>query len=225
MPRSARTTRSRSTDEIALIAPGGGAGRARCRDAPAGGRSRGSPASCASSTAGRPAVRRVGPVRESRPRRRVAASALRRAALDRRGRPGRAGRRPARRRARRCAARSSSRWARRAASTRSSRTCCASRSPRRSASTSRGWTLPASPSGSPTATPSRPVRSCRRRSCSTQLGGVPGLARCPGAARRRRGQRVAAARSPPAVELVLEGLHLTRRLSKETVDGVTIYGS
>jgi magnesium chelatase subunit I len=28
-----------------------------------------------------------------------------------------------------------------------------------------------------------------------------------------------------AVELVLEGLHLTRRLSKETVDGVTVYGS
>ena len=57
-----------------------------------------------------------------------------------------------------------------------------------------------------------------------QLGGIPGLA---DALNRldvdednvSRGQVAA------AVELVLEGLHLTRRLSKETVDGVTIYGS
>jgi magnesium chelatase subunit I len=57
-----------------------------------------------------------------------------------------------------------------------------------------------------------------------QLGGVPGLA----GVLERLGvdeDNVSRGQVAAAVELVLEGLHLTRRLSKETVDGVTIYGS
>ncbi len=57
-----------------------------------------------------------------------------------------------------------------------------------------------------------------------QLGGVTGLA----AVLERLGvdeDNVSRGQVAAAVELVLEGLHLTRRLSKETVDGVTVYGS
>jgi magnesium chelatase subunit I len=57
-----------------------------------------------------------------------------------------------------------------------------------------------------------------------QLGSVRGL----GVVLERLGvdeDNVSHGQVAAAVELVLEGLHLTRRLSKETVDGVTVYGS
>ncbi len=57
-----------------------------------------------------------------------------------------------------------------------------------------------------------------------QLGTVPGLA----AVLERLGvdeDSVSRGQVAAAVELVLEGLHLTRRLSKDSVDGVTVYGS
>jgi magnesium chelatase subunit I len=58
----------------------------------------------------------------------------------------------------------------------------------------------------------------------SQLGTVPGLA----AVLERLGvdeDSVSRGQVAAAVELVLEGLHLTRRLSKDSVDGVTVYGS
>jgi magnesium chelatase subunit I len=58
----------------------------------------------------------------------------------------------------------------------------------------------------------------------SQLGTVPGLAMV----LERLGvdeDSVSRGQVAAAVELVLEGLHLTRRLSKDSVDGVTVYGS
>ena len=57
----------------------------------------------------------------------------------------------------------------------------------------------------------------------SQLGAVPGLAKV----LDRLGYGDAASRGQvaAAVELVLEGLHLTRRIEKETVDGRTVYGA
>jgi len=58
----------------------------------------------------------------------------------------------------------------------------------------------------------------------SQLGTVPGLA----TVLERLGvdeDSVSRGQVAAAVELVLEGLHLTRRLSKDSVDGVTVYGS
>ena len=57
-----------------------------------------------------------------------------------------------------------------------------------------------------------------------QVGTVPGLAKVLdrlglGDDAESPGQVAA------AVEFVLEGLHLTRRLSKDSVDGRTVYGS
>lgn len=56
-----------------------------------------------------------------------------------------------------------------------------------------------------------------------QLGTVPGLAKV----LDRLGFEDAASRGEAAagVEFVLEGLHLTRRLAKDSVDGVTVYGA
>ena len=56
-----------------------------------------------------------------------------------------------------------------------------------------------------------------------QLGTVPGLAKV----LDRLGYSDAASRGQvaAAVEFVLEGLHLTRRIEKETVDGRTVYGA
>ena len=56
-----------------------------------------------------------------------------------------------------------------------------------------------------------------------QLGTMPGLA----AVLERLGiseDNVSRGQVAAAVEFVLEGLHLTRRLSKDSVDGVTVYG-
>ena len=39
------------------------------------------------------------------------------------------------------------------------------------------------------------------------------------------GDDAAAGHVAAAVELVLEGLHLTRRIDKETLDGRTVYGA
>jgi magnesium chelatase subunit I len=57
-----------------------------------------------------------------------------------------------------------------------------------------------------------------------QLGSVPGLA----TVLDRLGveeETISPGQAAAAVELVLEGLHLTRRLSKDEVDGRTVYGS
>ncbi|MFC7621895.1 magnesium chelatase [Microlunatus sp. GCM10028923] len=56
-----------------------------------------------------------------------------------------------------------------------------------------------------------------------QVGPVPGLARV----LDRLGYHDGASRSQAAdaVEFVLEGLHLTRRIDKDTIDGRTVYGS
>jgi len=57
-----------------------------------------------------------------------------------------------------------------------------------------------------------------------QMGSVPGLA----TVLDRLGveeDTVSPGQAAAAVEFVLEGLHLSRRLAKDTVDGVTVYGS
>jgi len=57
-----------------------------------------------------------------------------------------------------------------------------------------------------------------------QIGSVPGLA----TVLDRLGvaeDTVSPGQAAAAVEFVLEGLHLSRRLAKDTVDGVTVYGS
>ena len=66
--------------------------------------------------------------------------------------------------------------------------------------------------------------SCRPDAALGQLGAVPGLAGV--LARLGVGEdNVSPGQVAAAVEFVLEGLHLTRRLSKDSVDGQTIYGS
>ena len=57
-----------------------------------------------------------------------------------------------------------------------------------------------------------------------QLGTVPGLAKVLRPA-RLRGRGRAAARSPRPPSSSLEGLHLTRRIDKDTVGGRTVYGA
>ena len=61
------------------------------------------------------------------------------------------------------------------------------------------------------------------RELLSQLGSVPGLSKV----LDRLGYGDAAGRGQvaSAVEFVLEGLHLTRRIEKETVDGRTVYGA
>ncbi|MEQ7125302.1 sigma 54-interacting transcriptional regulator [Actinopolymorpha sp. B11F2] len=56
-----------------------------------------------------------------------------------------------------------------------------------------------------------------------QMGTVPGLAKV--LDRLGLGDAASPGEVASAVEFVLEGLHLTRRLAKETVDGVTVYGA
>jgi len=56
-----------------------------------------------------------------------------------------------------------------------------------------------------------------------QMGTVPGLAKV--LDRLGMGDAAEPGEVAAAVEFVLEGLHLTKRLSKETIDGVTYYGS
>ncbi|MFD2081879.1 magnesium chelatase subunit I [Actinopolymorpha cephalotaxi] len=56
-----------------------------------------------------------------------------------------------------------------------------------------------------------------------QLGTIPGLAKV--LERLDLGDAPSPGEVASAVEFVLEGLHLTRRLAKETVDGVTYYGA
>ncbi len=57
-----------------------------------------------------------------------------------------------------------------------------------------------------------------------QLGAVPGLAQVLDALGVGE-DNVSPGQVAAAVEFVLEGLHLTRRLSKEHIDGMTVYGS
>ena len=57
----------------------------------------------------------------------------------------------------------------------------------------------------------------------SQLGTVPGLAKV--LDRLGYGDSASRGQVAAAVEFVLEGLHLTRRIEKETVDGRTVYGA
>jgi magnesium chelatase subunit I len=61
------------------------------------------------------------------------------------------------------------------------------------------------------------------RDLLAQMGSVPGLSKV----LDRLGYGDAAGRGQvaSAVEFALEGLHLTRRIEKETVDGRTVYGA
>ena len=133
------------------------------------------------------------------------------------------GRRPRRRCCPPCSARSSSRWARRAGSGRCWTTCSGWPSRPPSGSGWAGSTCPASPRCSPRARWSRPATWCRPPTCS------PSWARCPGCPRccDRLGYDDAASRGQvaAAAEFVLEGLHLTRRIDKDTVGGRTVYGA
>jgi magnesium chelatase subunit I len=56
----------------------------------------------------------------------------------------------------------------------------------------------------------------------SQLGTVPGLSKV--LDRLGEGDDAGVGHVAAAVELVLEGLHLTRRIDKERVDGRTVYG-
>ena len=56
-----------------------------------------------------------------------------------------------------------------------------------------------------------------------QLGTVPGLSKV--LDRLGYGDDASRGQVAAAVEFALEGLHLTRRLDKETVDGRTVYGA
>ena len=58
----------------------------------------------------------------------------------------------------------------------------------------------------------------------SQLGSVPGLAAVLGGLGVNE-DTISAGQVAAAVEFVLEGLYLSRRLSKESVDGLTVYGS
>ena len=102
-------------------------------------------------------------------------------------------------------------------------TCCGCRSPRRSASGSAASTCPASPSSSPRARRSRPASWSRPRSCCGQLDTVPGLSKV--LDRLGHGDDAAVGHVAAAVELVLEGMHLTRRIDKQRLDGRTVYGT
>nr|WP_284286990.1 hypothetical protein [Angustibacter aerolatus] len=182
--------------------------------------SRGSPARCASrrrSTPGR-ASRRGSPSRPPRPWRGRPCAGPRCAVSP----PWPGSATPSRWSAR-CAARSSSRAARRGARSRCWRTCCAPPSPRRSARGSAGSTSAASSPRCRRAPASRPASSSRPRRCCSRSARSPGWRRCStGSARARRRHP---ARPQPASSLVLEGLHLTRRLAKDvTDDGRTVYG-
>ena len=153
----------------------------------------------------------------------VAASALRRAARAGEGRGGRAhlrradGRADAAGQGRVRDGRGGPRGARCCS------TCCGSPSPRRSATGWPGSTCPASPSCSPRARSSRPASWCRPPTCSTRS------ARCRACPRCSTGSATATTPRPgevaAAVEFVLEGLHLTRRIDKDTVGGRTVYGA
>ena len=97
------------------------------------------------------------------------------------------------------------------------------RSPRRSGRGCPGSTCPASPTCSPRGRSSRPASWCRPPTCSARS------ARCRGCPRCSTGSATATTprpgRSAAAVEFVLEGLHLTRRIDKDTVGGRTVYGA
>ena len=120
---------------------------------------------------------------------------------------------------------SSSRWGRRAARSRWSATCCGSRSPRPSASACWGWTCRASPSSSPRARSWRPASWSPPRSCWASSGRCPGWPRSWTGSATTATTRPTSATSAAGVELVLEGLHLTRRVDKENVGGRTVYGA
>ena len=57
-----------------------------------------------------------------------------------------------------------------------------------------------------------------------QLGTIPGLAGVLDALEVGE-DNVSPGQVAAAIEFVLEGLHLTRRLSKDSLDGTTIYGN
>ena len=162
-------------DEIALLRQEA-ALVGRGRRPPAGGAGPASPQP-ARVVLGRPAVRRLGPLRHRRRRgrRRAPPCAGPRGPATTTPSPGSATSpwccRP-------CSARSSSRWARRAASATCSTTCCGWRSPRRSGTGWPGWTCPASPRSSPRARSSRPANSCPAATCWPSSAPCPAWPRC-----------------------------------------------
>ena len=170
---------------------------------------------------GRPAQRGERPVRH-RGRgdgRRVGAAPGRAAGRGRRRSPGRSTWRPRWTCSR---ARSSSSPARRGARTRSSTTCCAPRRRRPSARTSRGidfGVLVDAIQGGAMVTTGEQVTA------RDVLAGLPALGEselydeiCARLGATNDGERAA------AIELALEGLYLSRRISKESGGGETIYG-
>ena len=176
------------------------------------------------SSVGRPALRRLGPVRDRRRRDASPASALRRAARVGDAEAGGPGRRRCRRSCRRCAARSSSRWARRAARSRCSTTCCEvaiaeTFRARLAGLDLSGFTDLFAEGGDRR---DRRAGAGRRPAQPGRHGAGAGQGPRPARPRRRR---LAPGRRPPAVEFVLEGLHLTRRIAKDTVGGRTVYGA
>ncbi len=56
-----------------------------------------------------------------------------------------------------------------------------------------------------------------------QLDAMPGLSKV--LDRLGHGDDAGAGQVAAAVELVLEGLHLTRRIDKQSIDGRTVYGA
>ncbi len=64
---------------------------------------------------------------------------------------------------------------------------------------------------------------CRRASCSTRSARCPGLSKV--LDRLGHGDDASPGEVAAAVEFVLEGLHLTRRIDKDTVAGRTVYGA
>ena len=173
------------------------------------------------SSVGRPALRRLGPVRDRRrrdDRGRRAAPRHRRRARTRRS-PASSTSRP---RSTCSAARSSSRPARRAARPRSSPTCCAPPPPRRSATTSAASTsrllVEAIESGAM-------VTTGEQVTARDFLTGLPVLGEselydevCDRLGATNDGQRAG------AIELALEGLYLARKIGKDTDGAETVYG-
>ena len=168
---------------------------------------------------GRRPLRGVRPVRDrgGRVRRRGRGAPHRAGRRGARRGAGRPGRRPARHRPDAARARWSSRSARRAGRRRSSPTCCAARSRRRSAPGSAARDLSGllakfEDGGS--------IESGELVSATELLrrtGEVPGLARI--MARLGMEGRESFGEAAAAIEFVLEGLYLIRRLSKDTSDG------
>ena len=220
-PRSGPTTSIELTDEVALIRQEADL-VAEVRRPPARGARPVQPRA-ARVVVGRPALRRLGPVRHRRRRGASPASALRRAARTGergRGRPDRRRRRGAAHAARQGRVRDGRGGPRARRLGHLLRLATAATFRERLAGLDLSGFTAAVRRGRRSW---RPASWCRPPSCWPSSGTVPGLAKV----LDRLGYGDAAGRGQvaAAVEFVLEGLHLTRRIAKEHVDGRTVYGS